>query len=93
MFCILPIRGISEIRGLPQLADRAEVALLLDQFSNERRPAGLMRGAQAAAIVAVEIFVKPIELGISRRIECTGESAEERPLAFLIAEPELDQTV
>jgi len=28
LFCILPIRGISEIRGLPQLADRAEVALL-----------------------------------------------------------------
>ena len=39
----------------------------LQQFRHERRPAGLMVGAQSMAIVAVEIFVEPnvvAEIGI-----------------------------
>jgi hypothetical protein len=53
----------------------------------------LVGSAKAGAIVAIEVFVKPIKLGIGCLIECTGGSAEEWPLTFLIAKPEFDQTV
>ena len=40
--------------------DRAEFALLLNKFRDERGPAGLVRRAEARADVAVKIFVKQV---------------------------------
>ena len=40
--------------------DCPKLALLLDQFGDKAGPAGLVRSAQAGAVVAMEIFVKQI---------------------------------
>ena len=46
------------------------LALLVNKFRNEAGPAGLMRRPEAAAGVAVKIFVEPIAIMITFLIEC-----------------------
>ena len=59
-------------RVIRRLADRAEFALLLNQFRDEAGPAGLMRRAEAGAAVAMKVFVKPITILIALVVECSG---------------------
>ena len=62
-----------------------------DQIGDQRRPAGLMAGAQARAVVAVEIFVErdvvaPVGIGLEQ-----PDVAEDRAAAGWIAEKDLDE--
>jgi hypothetical protein len=86
--------------------DRAEVILLLNEFGDEASPAGLIRGAETG--VAVKVLVEQIARLSSvyrgsrwlpsgansvpyRRLSIMG--ALERPLAFVISQPKLDQPI
>ena len=61
-------------------------SVLLDQFRDQRGPAGLMAGADARAIVAVEVFVKRDEIPPVRIVLKFLRTAENRPAAVFVAE-------
>src|SRR5436190_744051 len=51
-------------------------AARLQEFGHEARPAGLVRGADTAAVVAVEVFVEPeivAEVRIGLQLELLAE--------------------
>lgn len=57
----VPAGGFAVLRPLPHSPNEgSELALLLNQFCDQRGPAALMQRAERAAGVAVEIFVKEI---------------------------------
>lgn len=75
------------------MRERAASALLLNQLRDQPSPAGLMRGPESAAGIAVEIFMEQMPLAIAQGIEAAAGSARERPFAVGISRPEVDQPV
>ena len=60
------------------------LSILLNQFRNERRPAGLVAGADAGAVVAVKVFVKRNEVAPVRILLKFLRAAEDRTTAMFI---------
>src|SRR4051794_7234257 len=91
--CGAILRVESGLTGLREAGKRAELALLMNEFGHEPGPAGLVGRAQAGAGVPVEIFMKPVALGIPSRVERAFGRARERCVTVFIARPETDQAV
>ena len=67
--------------------------LLLDQLRDQAGPAGLVAGAEAGAVVAVEVLVEeqvvaPVRIVLERRL-----AAEHRAAALAVAREEADQAL
>ena len=73
-----------EIAECVRFIDRAKAALLLNEFCHQRRPAGLMRGAETRPIIAIEIFMEPAPIVVGRSVERTTRTAKTRSLTFCI---------
>src|ERR1700730_5181787 len=81
--------ALSRSRFFP---NRAELALLLNEFGDDAGPAGLMRRAEASAGVAMEVFVKQIPIAVTCLVQ-TSRRACKRWLTILAAHPEFDQQI
>ena len=58
--------------------------LLLKELCRQAGPAGLMAGADAHAVIAVEVFVEPDVVGPVRALEQSAVSTLERTPAFFV---------
>src|SRR5258705_12594153 len=65
--------------------DGGSLSVLLHQLRNERGPAGLMTGADAGAVVAVEVFVEGDQVAPMRIFLEFFCAAEDRPAALFVA--------
>ena len=61
------------------------VPVLLNQFCHQRGPAGLVAGADAGAVVAVEIFVEGDQISEVRVGLKLFRAAKDRTAAVLVA--------
>ena len=67
--------------------------VLLDQFRDQGRPAGLMAGTDAGAVVAVKIFVERDEIAPMIITLEFFRPAEDRPAAGVVTQKDPRQTL
>ena len=83
------MKRISRLTFSAQLklaTDGGSLPILLDQFRHQGGPAGLVAGADAGAVVAVEVFMERDEVAPMGIVLEFFRAAEDRPAAMLVAQ-------